>query len=95
MRGGKGAGARPGAFKVKDLYPIDLIRRRIEYPELKRELHAQHERFRPGVVLIENRGSGTQLSQELIAAAHRLGTFDLAARASGRLDLTTNDLYHL
>jgi phage terminase large subunit-like protein len=59
MRGGKGGGARPGAFKVKDLYLIDLLRQRMEYPELKRELHAQYDRFRPGVVLIENKASGT------------------------------------
>jgi phage terminase large subunit-like protein len=57
----------PGHFKVKNLYLIDLLRRRIEYPELKRELHSQHERFRPSVVLIENEASGTQLTQELIA----------------------------
>jgi hypothetical protein len=46
------------AFKAKDLYLIDLLRRRMEYPEPKRELHAQYERFRPGVVLIENEASG-------------------------------------
>jgi len=47
MWGGKGAGARPGAFKAKDLYLIDLLRRRMEYPELKRELHAQYEGSAP------------------------------------------------
>jgi hypothetical protein len=39
----------------------------MEYPELKRELHAQYERFRPSVVLIEDKASGTQLIQELVA----------------------------
>ena len=39
----------------------------MEYPELKRELHAQYERFLPSVVLIEDKASGTQLIQELIA----------------------------
>jgi phage terminase large subunit-like protein len=51
----------------KNLYLLDLVRRRMEYPELKRELHAQYERFRPAVVLIEDKASGTQLIQELIA----------------------------
>jgi predicted phage terminase large subunit-like protein len=51
----------------KNLYLIDLLRRRMEYPELKRELHIQYERFRPSVVLIEDKASGTQLIQELIA----------------------------
>ena len=39
----------------------------MEYPELKREVLAQYERFRPSVVLIEDKASGTQLIQELIA----------------------------
>src|SRR6266700_3522632 len=51
----------------KDLYLVDLLRRRMEYPELKREVRAQYERFRPSVVLIEDKASGTQLIQELIA----------------------------
>jgi predicted phage terminase large subunit-like protein len=50
----------------KDLYLIDLLRRRMEYPELKREVRAQYERFKPSVVLIEDKASGTQLIQELI-----------------------------
>src|SRR6516165_4732660 len=39
----------------------------MEYPELKRAVRAQYERFRPSVVLIEDKASGTQLIQELIA----------------------------
>jgi predicted phage terminase large subunit-like protein len=50
-----------------NLYLVDLLRRRMEYPELKREVRAQYERFRPSVVLIEDKASGTQLIQELIA----------------------------
>jgi predicted phage terminase large subunit-like protein len=51
----------------KDLYLIDVLRRRMEYPDLKRAVRAQYERFRPSVVLIEDKASGTQLIQELIA----------------------------
>jgi phage terminase large subunit-like protein len=51
----------------KDLYLIDLLRRRMEYPEPKREVRAQYERFRPSVMLIEDKASGTQLIQKLIA----------------------------
>src|SRR6516164_7433462 len=50
-----------------NLYLVDLVRRRMEYPELKRAVRAQYERFRPSVVLIEDKASGTQLIQELIA----------------------------
>jgi predicted phage terminase large subunit-like protein len=39
----------------------------MEYPELKRAVRAEYERWRPEVVLIEDKASGTQLIQELIA----------------------------
>ena len=51
----------------KDLYLVDLLRRRMEYPERKREVRGQYERFKPNVVLIEDKASGTQLIQQLIA----------------------------
>jgi phage terminase large subunit-like protein len=43
----------------KNLYLIDVLRQRMEYPELKRAVRAQYERFRPNVVLIEDKASGT------------------------------------
>ena len=39
----------------------------MEYPELKRAVREQYERLKPSVVLIEDKASGTQLIQELIA----------------------------
>jgi len=51
----------------KDLYLLDVSRRRMEYPELKRAVREQYERLRPSVVLIEDKASGTQLIQELVA----------------------------
>jgi predicted phage terminase large subunit-like protein len=50
----------------KNLYLIDVLRQRMEYPELKRAVRAQYERLRPSVVLIEDKSSGIQLIQELI-----------------------------
>ena len=50
----------------KDLYLIDVLRRRMEYLELKRAVREQYERLRPSVVLIEDKASGTQLIQELV-----------------------------
>jgi len=50
----------------KDLYLLDVLRRRMEYPELKRVVREQYARFRPNVVLIEDKASGTQLIQELV-----------------------------
>ena len=42
-----------------------MLRRRVEYPELKRAVREQYERLRTSVVLIEDKASGTQLIQEL------------------------------
>jgi predicted phage terminase large subunit-like protein len=53
-------------IKGHDLYLLDVVRRRMEYPELKRAVREHHERFRPSVVLIEDKASGIQLIQELI-----------------------------
>jgi predicted phage terminase large subunit-like protein len=50
----------------KDLYLLDVLRRRMEYPELKRAVREQYELFRPSVVLIEDKAFGTQLIQELV-----------------------------
>jgi len=58
-------------IKGKDLYLLDVLHRRMEYPELKRAVREQYERFRPNVVLIEDKASGTQLIQELLYAVTR------------------------
>jgi predicted phage terminase large subunit-like protein len=50
----------------KDLYLLEVLRRRMEYPELKRAVREQYDRFGPSVVLIEDKASGIQLIQELI-----------------------------
>jgi predicted phage terminase large subunit-like protein len=50
-----------------DLYLLDVLRRRMEYPELKRAVRARYEAFAAAVVLIEDKASGTQLIQDLVA----------------------------
>ena len=54
-------------IKGKDLYLLHVLRRRMEYPELKRAVREQCQAFEASVVLIEDKASGTQLIQELIA----------------------------
>jgi predicted phage terminase large subunit-like protein len=54
-------------IKGKDLYLLNLLRRRLEYPALKRAVREQQGLFNASVVLIEDKASGTQLIQELIA----------------------------
>jgi predicted phage terminase large subunit-like protein len=53
-------------IKDKNLYLLHVLRRRMEYPELKRAVRAQAEHFAANTVLIEDKASGTQLIQELL-----------------------------
>jgi predicted phage terminase large subunit-like protein len=53
--------------KDKNLFLIGLFRRRLEYPELKRAVGEQQRLYNANVVLIEDKASGTQLIQDLIA----------------------------
>src|SRR5438270_9782784 len=53
--------------KDKNLFLISVFRRRLEYPALKRAVREQQSLFGATVVLIEDKASGTQLIQELIA----------------------------
>lgn len=52
--------------KQKSLYLLHVLRRKMEYPELKRQLCAHATEWAPRNVLIEDKASGTQLVQELI-----------------------------
>ena len=54
-------------IKDKDLFLLGVFRRRLEYPALKRAVREQQSLFGANVVLIEDKASGTQLIQELIA----------------------------
>jgi predicted phage terminase large subunit-like protein len=53
-------------IKGKELYLLHVLRKRMEYPELKRAVCEQCDAFGASVVLIEDKASGTQLIQELI-----------------------------
>ncbi|HEX3412917.1 MAG TPA: phage terminase large subunit, partial [Stellaceae bacterium] len=46
---------------------LNVFRSRLEYPALKRAVREQRDLFNASVVLIEDKASGTQLLQELIA----------------------------
>jgi predicted phage terminase large subunit-like protein len=60
--------APPGASRARtSIYCLlHVMRKRTEYPELKRAVREQCEAFAASVVLIEDKASGTQLIQELI-----------------------------
>jgi predicted phage terminase large subunit-like protein len=53
-------------IKGKNLYLLSVLRKRLEYPALKRAVREQQNLFNAKVVLVEDKASGTQLIQELI-----------------------------
>ena len=53
-------------IKGKDLYLLDVLRRRMEYPELKRAVREQQRLHGATVILVEDKASGTQLIQDLL-----------------------------
>ncbi len=50
----------------KNAYLLHVLRRRMDYPDLKRAVREHQDLHRAGVVLIEDKASGTQLIQELV-----------------------------
>lgn len=53
--------------KDKHVYLLQVLRKRLGYPELKRAVREQAAAFSPATILIEDRASGTQLIQELVS----------------------------
>jgi predicted phage terminase large subunit-like protein len=51
--------------KGKRLYLLHVMRRKVNYPDLKRLVRQQADMHRATIVLIEDKASGTQLIQEL------------------------------
>jgi predicted phage terminase large subunit-like protein len=52
--------------KGEKLFLLDVLRKRLDYPALKRAVRDEALRYRPTNILIEDKASGTQLIQELI-----------------------------
>ena len=48
----------------KCFYLLDVYRRRLNYPDLKRAIEEQAQRHRASTILIEDKASGTQLIQD-------------------------------
>src|SRR5262249_23553653 len=51
--------------KGKDYFLVDAFRQRLDYPELKNKVMELWPRHRASTVLIEDKGSGTHLIQDL------------------------------
>ncbi|HJU18898.1 MAG TPA: phage terminase large subunit [Stellaceae bacterium] len=90
------------SWGLKDghFYLLHVLRRRLEYPELKRAVRAQYEHFRADVVLIEDKASGTQLIQDLIAEGLHAATryqpqADKIMRLHAQTAIIENGFVHL
>ncbi len=53
-----------GESKDHNLYLIDVVIEKVEYPDLKRMVKSGYEQWKPMVMIIEDANSGTQLIQE-------------------------------
>jgi predicted phage terminase large subunit-like protein len=51
----------------KKLYLLDVLRKRLDYPDLRRAVKDHAERYGAKNILIEDKASGTQLIQDLMA----------------------------
>lgn len=84
----------------KHIYLLHVYRKRLDYPELKRAVVEQASIFQPNVILIEDKGSGTQLLQELIhegihAAKAYTPTMDKVMRLYSVCSTIENGFVHL
>jgi predicted phage terminase large subunit-like protein len=87
-------------IKGKDVYLLHVLRKRMEYPELKRAVREQCEAFAASVVLIEDKASGTQLIQELVAEGlHAVARYqpqsDKIMRMHAQTAMIENGFVHL
>jgi predicted phage terminase large subunit-like protein len=79
--------------KGRHLYLIHVLRKRLSYPELKRAVRQQAEDFRPHVILIEDKGSGTQLIQELLSeGAHAVQKYEPTMNKIMRMHSVTSTI---
>ena len=86
--------------KGKELFLIGRFRRRLEYPALKRAVREQQSLFGANEVLIEDKASGTQLIQELIAdgchgVTRYLPTTDKIMRLNAQTAIIENGFVHI
>jgi predicted phage terminase large subunit-like protein len=67
--------------KGPNLHLLHVLRKRMEYPDLKRAVQEQATRFNATTILIEDKSSGTELIQELIREGlHGVTRYDPSGR---------------
>jgi len=80
-------------IKEKHVYLLHVLRKRLNYPELKRAVVEQARAFSPQTILIEDKASGTQLIQELISEGlHAIKKYDPANQKTMRMNSVTSTI---
>ena len=84
----------------KHCYLLNVYRKRVGYPDLKRAVKEQAALFQPQTVLIEDKASGTQLIQDLVSdGVHQIKkytpTLDKIMRMNSVTSTIENGFVHL
>lgn len=87
-------------IKDKHIYLLHVLRKRLDYPALKRAVIEQAHAFRAMEILIEDKSSGTQLIQELIhdgiyAIKRYEPTMDKVMRLHSVTNMIENGFVHI
>jgi predicted phage terminase large subunit-like protein len=80
-------------IREKHIYLLNVCRKRLGYPELKRLVREQAEAFHPATILIEDKASGTALIQELVGEGmHAIKSYEPAMDKIMRLHSVTSTI---
>lgn len=87
-------------IKDKRIYLLNVMRKRLDYPSLKRAVQDQFAVYDPGVILIEDKASGTQLIQEMQEAGISVVTaykskYDKIMRLDAQTGVIENGLVYV
>jgi predicted phage terminase large subunit-like protein len=79
--------------KENKLYLLHVLRRRMEYPELKRAVREHAKNFKASTILIEDKSSGAQLIQELLREGlHAISRYEPKLEKVMRLHSVTSTI---
>ena len=80
-------------LKDNHLFLLDVFRKRLSYPELKRAVREQAAASNTQIILIEDRASGTQLIQELVAEGmHAIQSYGVSTDKIMRMHSVTSTI---
>lgn len=87
-------------IKDKRIYLLNVLRKRLDYPSLKRAVQEQAQIYNPTTILIEDKQSGTQLLQELkeagvYAATAYQSKFDKVLRLGAQTGVIENGFVYI